>query len=287
MTEYTQHFFTSGDGLSLGYRLYEGNPSRTPLVCLPGLTRNARDFHRLACFLSSGGEGRGVICVDYRGRGRSDRAANAESYNVGVETQDLLLLIDNLGLEQALFLGTSRGGLILHVLAATAPHRIAGVIFNDIGPELGLEGLRQIQAYLRDAPVLKTWDQAVEHLKNIHGESFPALSEDDWQELARDIYRDDGSRIAADCDPAIGQAFAAARLEEPLPALWPQFDCFPDVPVLVIRGEHSRLLTQRIVEEMQKRRPHIRAVTALGQGHAPLLHVDGIEHVIQDFLEPL
>lgn len=286
MAEFAQHVIQSADGLSLGYRVYPGTPDRMPLVCLPGLTRNARDFHRLALILSQP-EGRGptIICVDYRGRGTSDRAPDAATYTIGAECQDLILLLDHLAIRKACFIGTSRGGLILHVLTSIAPERIGGVIFNDVGPVLDVQGLRDIQAYLTRAPLLTDWTQAVKHLRAIHGGSFPALREDDWQDLARSIYVEREGRIVADCDPAIGQAFAAMSLDGPLPDLWTQFDQFADVPMMVIRGENSTLLSEATVRDMQSRRPKLKAVVAEGQGHAPLLHLPALAREITAFVD--
>lgn len=285
MADFTQNFIRSADGLSLGYRIYAGNRERMPLVCLPGLTRNARDFHRLATTLSSIGDAApSIISVDYRGRGTSDRSADPATYTIGMEAQDLVLLLDHLQIRQACFIGTSRGGLILHILTGFAPERIGGVIFNDVGPALEVQGLRDIQSYLARAPDLTAWSEAVRHLKSVHGSSFPALQEEDWQDLARSVYVERDGRITADCDPAISQEFAAMSLDGPLPDLWALFDQFADVPMMVIRGEYSTLLSEDTVQEMRTRRPRLQAVPAEGQGHAPLLHVDPLASRISEFL---
>jgi pimeloyl-ACP methyl ester carboxylesterase len=286
MAHFEQHFIQSADGLSLGYRIYAGDPAQMPLICLPGLTRNARDFHQLATLLTDhAAAAPTIVSVDYRGRGTSDRAADPATYNIGTECQDLLLLLDHLKIDKACFIGTSRGGLILHILTSVAPDRIGCVIFNDVGPVLEIQGLRDIQSYLTGAPALTGWPEAVRHLKSIHGQGFPALQEDDWQDLAQSIYVDRDDRITADCDPAIGRAFATLPLEEPLPDLWAQFDQFADLPMMVVRGENSTLLSEATVAEMQARRPRLRAVVALGQGHAPLLHVEPLAREIVTFLK--
>lgn len=293
MTDFEQHFISSADGTCLAYRDYPrkeraaGDASDSlPVVCLPGLTRNARDFHALALAISTVEErSRRVIAIDYRGRGLSDRATDPATYSIPVETEDLLTLLDHLGIDSAIFIGTSRGGLILHVLATIAPQRIAGVIFNDIGPELALQGLLDIQTYLKDTPWIGNWGEAVAHLRRVHGPSFPALSNQDWQELADAIYVETKEGIRADCDPAIGAAFSAADLEaQPIPALWDAFDQFPEVPMMVIRGEHSTLLTSQTVAAMQTRRQDLIALTAAGQGHAPILHRQQLQKEILEFL---
>jgi pimeloyl-ACP methyl ester carboxylesterase len=285
--EWFQQYATAGDGIRLGYRIYEpGAPSADqPVVCLPGLTRNARDFHEIASLIAGDAtKPRRVIAIDYRGRGTSARADDKASYTVGVEAADLLVVLDACDVEQAAFIGTSRGGLILHVLAGLAPAKISSVIFNDIGPELAVEGLREIQNYLRTPEAPESWPQAVTVLKRVHGTAFPLLSEDDWMVFAKAIYQEDRERLTADYDPAIGEAFAALDLSQPLPALWGQFDQFPDRAMMVIRGEYSKLLTPETVKRMEEHRPSLLCVTAQGQGHAPLLHLGDLPRQILDFL---
>lgn len=285
--EYLQYFVTAGDGTTLGYRIYEpGRPSAAlPAICLPGLTRNARDFHEIAGMIANDAtKPRRVVAIDYRGRGSSARADDKSTYTVGVEAQDLLTVLDACGIGRAAFIGTSRGGIILHVLAGLTPLKISAVIFNDIGPELAVEGLRQIQDYLRTPEIPVSWPQAVATLKQVHEPAFPALAEADWMGFAKAIYRESGAVLTADCDPAIGQAFAALDLSQPLPSLWAQFDQFPDCPIMVIRGEYSQLLTPETVVQMREHRPTLLHVTAHGQGHSPLLHLGDLPRQIRDFL---
>jgi pimeloyl-ACP methyl ester carboxylesterase len=285
--EWHQQFATAGDGIRLGYRIYDpaGPSTADPVVCLPGLTRNARDFHEIAGLIAEDpAKPRRVIGIDYRGRGTSERADDKASYTVGMEVQDLLTVLDACGIDRAAFIGTSRGGLILHVLADLAPQKISAVILNDIGPDLAVEGLAQIQDYLRAPDKPATWPQAVATLKHVHGPAFPLLSDDDWMAFARAIYRESGGQLAADCDIAIAEAFAALDLSQPLPSLWKQFDQFPQRPMMVIRGENSKLLTPETVERMREHRPTLLCVTAQAQGHAPLLHLGGLPRQILDFL---
>ncbi|WP_137132801.1 alpha/beta hydrolase [Rhizobium sp. FY34] len=292
MQNFQQGYITAADGTRLAYRDYgtdtESDVNHAlPLVCLPGLTRNARDFHKLALEISaSQTKPRRIVAIDYRGRGLSDRVEDKASYTIVTETQDLCALLDVLGIERAVFIGTSRGGLILHVLTSVAPERIAGLIFNDVGPELPLQGLLDIQAYLKTAPRLSHWDDAVTHLTQIHGPAFPALSDGDWQDMARDLFVETDDGIVADCDPEIARAFSAADLgAHPLPSLWEQFDQFPDVAMMVVRGENSTLLMSETVNAMQARRPALNNVMAIGQGHAPLLHLGSVSRAIADFLK--
>lgn len=280
------HFVMSADGIRLAYRVYvPHNPSSEalPLICLAGLTRNSRDFHAFAEIVASDPiKPRTVICIDYRGRGASDRAEDPATYSILTEAQDCLLVLDALGITQANFVGTSRGGLILHILAQLAPERIAAVVLNDVGPQLGMEGLKLIQSYLSqgNTSAIRDWDSAAEQLARVHGTAFPALEPSDWQDMAHAIYTERGGKIIPDCDPAIPLAFASIDLEQPLPHLWSQFDLLRATPLMVVRGEHSTLLTEQIVESMQKIHPGLHVLTAVGQGHAPLLH----RHQVRDDL---
>lgn len=287
MPSFDQHFVTANDGLILGFRIYSSSAASTalPVVCLPGLTRNARDFHQIAEAISNDPiQPRKVISVDYRGRGSSQRAADASTYTIPQETQDVLAVLDDLQIERALFIGTSRGGLITQILAQIALPRVAAIVFNDVGPKLGLEGLKQIQDYLQKPVHLRTWDDAVRHLKEIHAESFPVLRESDWVDLAQAVYRQGNLGIEADCDPAIGASFAAIPLDQPLPELWPQFDLLQDTPLLTVRGETSALLTAEILAEMSEHHRQMQIVIAAGQGHAPLLHLPQVREPLLAFL---
>lgn len=283
-------FVTSSDGTRIAYRTYrkhEPSSEALPVVCLAGLTRNSRDFHAFAERVTGDPiKPRSVICIDYRGRGASDRAEDPATYSIFTEAQDCLLVLDALGITQAIFVGTSRGGLILHILAQLAPQRIAAVVLNDVGPELGLEGLKLIQSYLGEGntSAIPDWASAAEQLSRVHGAAFPALEPSDWQDMARAIYTEQDGQIVPDCDPAIALAFASMDLQQPLPHLWTQFDLLNDRPMMVVRGEHSTLLTEQIVASMQDRKPELRVVTAADQGHAPLLHKPQVCDALLEFL---
>lgn len=268
----------AADGVRLSYRIYapsHQDPPILPVVCLAGLTRNARDFHDIATIIASDPiRPRQVVCLDYRGRGNSDRANDAATYNVLTEAQDSLRVLDELQIQRAIFIGTSRGGLILHVLAQLSPDRIAALVLNDVGPELAPLGLAEIQAYLNkgETKPLSDWKSAEHHLVKTHGQAFPALTEADWTEWAKAVLIEEAGQIVPDCDPAIAAAFVKLDLSQPLPDLWQQFELLTTKPMLVIRGENSSLLTDAIVAKMAEKHPSLQAVLAAGQGHAPLLH---------------
>lgn len=277
------------DGLRLYARDYGRSESPVagppPVICLPGLTRNSRDFHQLAQLLSRDPIApRRVITLDARGRGQSAWDDDKSHYNLVVEAQDVLAMCATLDISQAVFIGTSRGGLVLHLLAANRPHLLKAVILNDIGPLLEKEGLGDIRDYLNRDRKPADWSEAVDILRENHGVTFSALAEEDWRDMARAIYTVKDGKIAADYDPAIAAQMQALDLEAPLPDLWPQFEAFRDIPLMVIRGENSKLLTAATVEEMARRHPDMTVKIALGQGHAPILHLGDIPAAIKDFL---
>ncbi|MDK1488983.1 alpha/beta fold hydrolase [Sinorhizobium sp. 7-81] len=288
-SEFREHLFRGQDGLQLYARSYglaaSSGGTKVPVVCLPGLTRNSRDFHELAGFLASPpGGGHFVISLDSRGRGRSERDDDKRRYTVAIETLDLIAACAHFGVEKAIFIGTSRGGLILHHLVGLAPTLIAAVILNDIGPVIEIEGLLRIRDYLNAANGPASWLAAPRYLQSIHGADFPILREDDWHGMAKAIYRDEGGLPIADFDPAIAAQLQALTADTSLPELWPQFDALAGLPMMVVRGEHSSLLSEVTVEEMKHRHPDLVTVTAMGQGHAPLLHLDGPRQAIAAFV---
>ncbi|MBW9053002.1 alpha/beta fold hydrolase [Rhizobium mesosinicum] len=288
---FTEKFYGSTDGLKLYARHYQptgGEPDRLPIVCLPGLTRNARDFHEIALLLSGDPlSPRRVIALDYRGRGLSDRDANKANYNLAVECSDVIAACAAFGIDRAIFIGTSRGGLILHLLAAIKPELLAGAVLNDIGPVIEAAGLMAIRDYLNRDRRPQSWSEAVDILKENHGAYFPALGFTDWDGMANAIYREQNGVPVADYDHAIAEQLKAVDFSNPLPDLWPQFESLRSIPLLVIRGENSNLLSRQTTDEMTKRHPRIVQITAKGQGHAPLLHLGGIPETIGRFVSKL
>jgi pimeloyl-ACP methyl ester carboxylesterase len=279
--------YSSTDGLKLHARVYgEDATSALPVVCLPGLTRNARDFHELALHLSRDARTpRKVVAFDYRGRGGSAYDKDWRNYNTGVEAGDIAAGLIALGMEHAAFIGTSRGGLIIHLLAAMRPGALKAVVLNDIGPVVEGQGFAQIRAYLERAPKPATFAEAVAIQRGIHGEAFSALTDRDWERMARAIYRDEDGTPVADFDPALLKTVAGLDLSQPLPALWPQFDGLACVPLLAIRGANSTLLSARTLEEMARRHPSIETITVAGQGHPPMLETGQLPARIEAFLD--
>lgn len=281
-------FFSASDGLRLHAADYgRGNLAtrgRLPVVCLPGLTRNTRDFDDLAQLLTSDPKApRRVVSFDYRGRGQSGWDKDPARYNITVEAEDVLSGMAALGLEHAIFIGTSRGGLIMHVLAATRPGIMAAGVLNDIGPVIEGAGLAQIKAYLSRMPEPKSWDDAAQILAEAHAKSFPALTQTDWLDFARSVYVEKDGQLVADYDPRLLDGLKGIDLGTPLPTLWPQFDGLGRMPLLALRGEHSTLLSADTLSKMESRVPSLQTATISGHGHAPILHLSGIPEILTRF----
>jgi pimeloyl-ACP methyl ester carboxylesterase len=285
MADSIDRFITVPDGLRLHVRVYGEANSGIPVACLPGLTRNLLDFEDLARTLAAAPYHRRVVAISSRGRGLSDRDPQPERYTIPVEAGDVISVLDQLGIDSAAFIGTSRGGLILHVLAMTHLDRIERLVLNDIGPVMEVEGLRQIQGYLGSRPTPKSFGEAADILKATHGAEFPALGYGDWEGMAGALYREVDGRLVADFDPAIAEQFRAVDLSQPLPYLWAQFGRLVEKPVMVVRGEFSQLLSHETVAEMSRRHEQCAGIEAKGQGHAPLLHLGELAAEIGAFLE--
>lgn len=282
-------FFTAEDGLRLYGRDYPAAGAaagRLALVCLPGLSRNGRDFHRFALAVSRHPTAaRRVVTLDYRGRGGSAHDPDPAHYTVGIECRDVVTACTALGLARAVFVGTSRGGIILHVLAASRPDLVAASILNDIGPQIESAGLAEIRDYLDRGGPAANLEEAADALAAVHGAAFPALTRDDWLEMAEAIHAEHDGRLVPDFDPALLRQLHAIDYEKPLATLWPQFARLAEKPVLAIRGEHSRLLSPAALEKMAE--GGARTVTAPGQGHPPLLHRPEVFAEIAAFLDDL
>ncbi|MBB4007379.1 alpha/beta fold hydrolase [Allorhizobium taibaishanense] len=284
---FTDRTIAAADGIRLFVRDFPASEipdtlDLPPVVCLPGLTRNHRDFAPLAVHLQQAG--RQVVCIDSRGRGGSDRDPDTKNYNLLTEMADVITVLDALSVAKADFIGTSRGGLILHFLAGLHPDRIRQIILNDVGPVLEKQGLMAIRDYLAAGGGPKSWAECPNYLKSVHGPTFPALQEADWQEMAIALYRDENGVPIADYDSAIAGQIANIDFSQPIPDLWAQYQALVPYPLLILRGEHSQLLSIETVEEMLARHPKAKQSTAQGQGHAPLLHLTQLAAEITAFL---
>jgi pimeloyl-ACP methyl ester carboxylesterase len=258
-------FWTSRDGLSLHYRDYAGPSDRPPLLMLHGLTRNSRDFEDLAERYA--GDWR-VIAVDFRGRGKSQWDPVPAHYVPGTYAMDVLQLLDELDLRQAVFLGTSLGGLVTMIVATAAPDRIAGVLLNDVGPELDLSGIDRIKSYVGKPVIFRDWNAAAVQLRERSGDVHPAYGNTDWLRFAQRVCRETDRGVEFDYDMAIAEPFQAGNTGE-VPDGWPFYRALADRPVLVLRGELSDLLSDPAAERMATEIPDVEVVTVPGVGHAP------------------
>jgi pimeloyl-ACP methyl ester carboxylesterase len=264
-------FVTAQDGLRLHVRAYGARASSAlPVVCLPGLARTAADFETLALTLSSDRE-RPVLALDYRGRGKSDYDRDAANYNLPVELADLLSVLTALGIGRAAFVGTSRGGILTMLLATARPTAIAGCVLNDIGPVIESEGLMRIKSYVGKLPQPASFEEAADALRRRFGNQFPKWSDDDWRDFARRTFKEAGGRIVPDYDIKLATILDAMTPEQPLPPLWKEFDALARVPVMVVRGSNSDILSAATVEAMRKRRRSLDVVEVADEGHAPRL----------------
>ncbi|CCV12639.1 alpha/beta hydrolase [Mesorhizobium sp. STM 4661] len=282
---FSDFFYAAPDGLKLHARIHgETNSDHWPVVCLPGLTRNCRDFHELALHLSRQAA-RKVVAFDYRGRGQSAYDPDISHYNPAIEAGDILTGLAALEIEEAAFIGTSRGGLIIHVLGAIKPFVLKAIVLNDIGPVVEADGFAHIRSYLDPSPKPKTRAEAISAQLAVHGGDFPALSVSDWERMVSALYRETGEGLMPDFDPRLIDTLAGLDLTRPLPDLWPQFEALAAIPLLAIRGANSKLLSVETLEQMRKRHRDIETITVEGQGHAPFLETGGLPGAIAAFLD--
>jgi len=262
-------FVTAQDGLRLHVRAYGVRASRAlPVVCLPGLARTAADFESLAATLSSD---RQVLAVDYRGRGKSDYDHNPENYNLQVELADVLAVLTAFGIGRAVFIGTSRGGILTMLLAVARPSAIAGCVLNDIGPVIELSGLLRIKSYVGKLPQPASFREAADVLQRRFGSHFPKWGDADWLAFARRTFKEANGRLLPDYDLKLATILDGITPERPLPPLWKEFDALARLPVMVVRGTNSDILSVATVEAMRARRRRLDVVEVADEGHAPRL----------------
>lgn len=267
MNDFSDGYWSSRDGLKLHYRDYPGREDRPPVLCLPGLTRNARDFENLARRLA--GDWR-VICPELRGRGDSAYAKDSASYNPMQYAEDITALLEEAGIERFVAIGTSLGGLLTMLLAYTGPERIAAAVINDIGPDIEEAGLARIRTYVGQGRSFATWMHAARAIEESQRIAYPDYKIEDWLAMAKRLMVLTGNgRIVFDYDMKIAEPFAEGGA--PGVDMWPALDALGGKPVLFIRGELSDVLGAATLEAMLKRLPGSEAVTIARTGHAPTL----------------
>jgi len=262
-------FVAASDGLKL-HALDYGD-SRSPLlpvVCLPGLSRTAEDFTPLATALA---KDRRVLALDLRGRGRSGYDRDPKNYNIAVETDDVITVMTALAVGPAIFVGTSRGGLVAMTLATKRVDLIAGVVLNDVGPVVDTTGVMRIQSYVGKLRQPASYEEGAEILRDISDNQFPNLTEADWLAAAKRAWREERGRLVVTYDPALTHTLETVSPDTPFPTLWAEFDAMGEVPLMVVHGANSDILSAATVTAMQARRPDMEVLVVPDQGHAPLL----------------
>lgn len=281
---YSDGFWWSNDGLRLHFRDYPAQPEyahRPPVICIPGLTRNARDFEQVAARLA--GEWR-VICVDLRGRGDSAYAKDAMSYVPLTYVQDMEALLREQAIERFVSIGTSLGGLITMLLASTRPGRVVGALLNDVGPQIEAAGLARIRDYVGQGRSFPTWMHAAWALSEVQRPVFPDYAISDWLDLAKKTMKvGAGGRIVYDYDMRIAEPFAVPGGEAGVD-LWPSLAALAPVPVLIIRGALSDLFSTATAQRMLEMLPQGRLLTVAGKGHAPSLEEPEVAAAIASLL---
>jgi pimeloyl-ACP methyl ester carboxylesterase len=265
-------FVSAPDGLRLHVREF-GSPSfsTVPIVCLPGLTRNTTDFDALALSLSRGEPQRRVIAIDSRGRGLSAYDPNTKNYTLAVELADVVAVLAHLQVRWAMFLGSSRGGILTMLLAEAHPEMITGAVLHDIGPVINPQGVARIKSYVGKMRQPRSLVDGAEILRRLFATQFPKLSSGQWLSAARRTWKLQEGKLVLTYDPALAEMLVDFDIEHPLPPLWDQFDALARVPVLVIRGANSDILPAATAQEMQMRHPDLEIMEVPDQGHVPLL----------------
>jgi pimeloyl-ACP methyl ester carboxylesterase len=268
MADWSDGYWWSNDGLRLHYRDYAGDASRLPILCIPGLTRNARDFEGVAERLAGD---RRVICAELRGRGESAYAKDPMTYVPLTYLQDIEALIAELKLERFILFGTSLGGLITMLLAMSNSDRIAGALINDIGPDLEARGLDHIRSYVGRQQNWPTWLHAARAIAEVQRDRYPDWEIDQWLAYAKRLAKLNSSgRIVFDYDMRIAEPFKLPGGESGFD-MWPAFKALADTPTLLLHGELSDLLSVETIKRMQAEHPKLEVATVPRVGHAPTL----------------
>lgn len=263
MAEWTDRYWNSADGVKLHYRDHDGNRDRAPILCIPGLTRNARDFEPVATRFA--GDWR-VISIDLRGRGLSAFDPDPANYRPMVYVADILKLLDQLGIADAVFVGTSLGGLCTMALAYGDPERIAGALLNDIGPAVDQAGIERISGYVGKPIRFTGWDDAIDQLSARAEDVYPDYDRSEWERYSHRLLREEDGAVVFDYDMRIADNFESATQA---PDMWPMFEALDGRPVTILRGELSDLLSAEVAERMASAIDDVELVTVPRVGHAP------------------
>jgi pimeloyl-ACP methyl ester carboxylesterase len=278
-------FITAQDGLRLHVRDYgPHNGAALPVVCLPGLARTVADFDTLAPVLANGNPPRRVIAIDSRGRGQSDYDRNPANYNLAVELGDVVSVLTALEIGPAVFVGSSRGGLLTMLLAVVHPTALAGAVLHDIGPVIDPKGLARIKSYVGKLPQPRDYAEGAEILRRLFDAQFPKVTEGQWLAAAQRTWKRDDGGLAPTYDVQLSKTLADVDIERPLPAMWNEFDALKRVPVFLIRGGNSDILSVATAAAMAERHPGMESIEVPDQGHVPGLDSQDLVQRIGNFL---
>ena len=268
MSPYENRYWWSNDGIRLHYRDYPGDSGKPPIVCLPGLTRNAREFEDVARRLSPDWR---VIAVDLRGRGDSGYAKDPMTYVPLTYAQDVEGLLGELGVDRYVAFGSSLGGIVSMLLAGTGHARLAGVLLNDVGPDIMPQGLSRIRSYVGRSNTWPTWIHAARAVAEANGDVYPGFALEDWLAMAKRLYRlNSAGRIVLDYDMKIAEPFRVPG-NEAGPDMWRALDVLKAVPTLIVRGDRSDVLSAATAARMADMLDAGEVVTIADVGHTPTL----------------
>lgn len=286
---YREHVYRSADDrltlFARDYPMQDGTETQavTPLLLMHGLTRNSADFEPLIGQL---GAGRRMIVPDQRGRGRSDYDPDPNQYRPDVYVEDMWALLDGLGIDRAILIGTSMGGLMAMLMGTQQPERVAGIVLNDVGPVVSEAGLARIRSYVGDGKTMTDWEDAAQRCEAVNGSALPDLEPEDWIAFAhRTCTQLPDGRVQFAYDPAIADGMAQEDTAAVPPDLWPVWKTLAAIPMLVLRGAHSDILNAEVVREMERlHTAHFTASDIPDRGHAPLLDEQIAVEQITEFL---
>jgi pimeloyl-ACP methyl ester carboxylesterase len=266
-------FVTAQDGLRLHVRAFgESTAPGLAVVCLPGLSRTVADFDQLAPMLvRDSRRTRRVIAIDSRGRGQSDYDPNPANYNLSVELADVIAVLTALEIGPAVFVGSSRGGLLTMKMGVAHPMMIAGAVLHDIGPVIEPKGLARLKSYVGRLPQPRTYEEGSEILRRLFDAQFPKLTMEQWRAAAQKTWQVKRGALVPTYDVRLSRTFSDIDIERPLAPLWNEFDALIRVPVLVIRGANSDILSAATVTAMHARHLKLKSIEVPDQGHVPLL----------------
>lgn len=262
-------FIAAADGLRLHYNDYPSSQKRLPLVCLPGLARTANDFWRVAEGVVP--TGRRMLALDYRGRGLSEWDKDWRRYTLDVEQADILAVLADAGVSEAVFLGTSRGGMHTMRLSRARPGLVRAAVLNDIGPKIEKSGLLRIKGYVGKLPPLRSLNEAIALMRLTAGRDFPGVKPEEWEIYARQTFVEKDGVVALRYDPELSHTLDGVTPDAEFEDFWEPFAALAKGPILALRGETSDILSVETLAEMAQRAPLLEAHTVPGQGHAPLL----------------